>query len=42
MIQNVIPLVKAWLPIWNEYLVYLLAGSFIAVVGAMLHFIFRR
>ena len=42
MIEFIIPLVVAWLPIWREYLVFYVAGSFVAVVGAFIHAFFRR
>lgn len=42
MLRYLIPLVVSWLPIWTEYLVYFVAGTFVAVVGALIHSFFRR
>ena len=42
MINFIIPLVKCWLPIWNEYLVYVFCMGFVAFVGCFIHYVFRR
>lgn len=42
MIPVMLPLVGAWLPLWEEYIVPIFALCFIAFVGSFIHFIFRR
>jgi len=42
MLRFVIPLVKSWLPIWNEYLIYGLGLIILAFVPAFVYSFFRR
>lgn len=42
MIQFIIPLIECFIPIWNEYLVYVFAMGFLAFVGCFVHYLVRR
>lgn len=42
MIQFIIPLLKAWIPIWNIYLIDIFCLGFLAFVGCFIHRILRR
>ncbi len=42
MFENIIPLIGAFLPIWDYYLVYILALAFVATVPCIIRAIIIR
>lgn len=42
MIENIIPLIGAFLPIWDNYLVYILALAFVGTVPCIIRTIIIR
>lgn len=42
MIDYMIPLIEAWIPLWSEYLVYFFALGFLVFFGSFVHYLIRR
>lgn len=42
MLEFIIPILAAWIPFWNAYLLPYLAGWILVAIAAFIHCIFRR